>query len=149
MESGGDNMLIGEFQHNLDSKGRVIVPSKFRELLGETLIVTVGLDDNLLIYTTQQFEQTAKQLLSLPNTNRKARQMKAVTLGKATQCDIDSQGRILIPSPLIEAGNLKKNCVFVGLYDHIELWDKQAWENYYSEAAENIDEVAEDLTEFL
>ena len=142
-------MFIGGYQHNLDAKGRIIVPAKLRDELGEKVIVTAGLDKNLLIYTTSQFEEIAQKLLALPMTNAKARQYRAHTLGKAMEIEVDAQGRILIPSTLIKAGHLQKNCVIVGLYDHVELWDKDLWEAYYDNASAKIDDIAEDLTEFI
>lgn len=142
-------MFIGEYQHNLDAKGRIIVPAKLREELGNKMIVTAGLDNNLLIYTADQFEAIASQLMKLPKTNREARKYVAHTLGKASECELDAQGRILIPTPLIEAAQLKKNCVIVGQYDHVQLWDKELWENYYQDASSKIDDIAESLTEFL
>ena len=146
---GESVMFIGEYQHNLDAKGRIIVPVKFREELGDKMIVTAGLDGNLLIYTTDQFQETAQKLMNLPMTNAKARQYRAHTLGKASDCDLDGQGRILIPANLIQAAGLKKNCVIVGLYDHVELWDKEVWESYYQDASSQIDDISEGLTEFL
>lgn len=142
-------MLIGEYQHNLDTKGRIIVPAKLRDELGQNLIVTAGLDNNLLIYPTDQFNDMAKKVASLPRTNPYARQYQAQILGKAQDCDIDAQGRILIPATLIEAGQLKKNCVIVGLYDHVELWDKALWEAFYNSASSNISDIAQNLTEYL
>ena len=142
-------MFIGEYQHNLDAKGRIIVPVKLREELGVKMIVTAGLYKNLLIYTTEQFEEIASQLMKLPKTNARARQYVAHTLGKASECEVDAQGRILIPAPLVEAAQLKKNCVIVGQYDHVQLWDKELWENYYEDASSKIDDIAESLTEFL
>lgn len=142
-------MFIGEYQHNLDAKGRIIVPAKLRDELGSTMIVTAGLDNNLLIYTMTQFDEIAQKLAKLPMTNAKARQYRAHTLGKAQECEVDAQGRINIPDTLIKAASLKKNCVIVGLYDHVELWDKDLWEAYYNNASSQIDDIAEDLTEFI
>lgn len=142
-------MFIGEFQHNLDTKGRIIVPAKMRDELGSKMIVTAGLDKNLLIYTTAQFENIASKLMELPNTNAKARQYKAHTLGKASECELDNQGRILIPASLVQAAGLSKACVIVGMYDHVEVWDKANWDTYYTNASNDIDNIAESLTEFV
>lgn len=142
-------MLIGEYQHNLDAKGRIMIPAKLRDELGQDLVITAGLDKNLLIYTAQQFDEIAKKILSLPMTDPKARKYKAHTLGKAQNSTLDAQGRILVSTSLMEAANLSKNCVFVGLYDHVELWDKATWEAYYNDASAKIDDIAQDLTEYM
>lgn len=145
----GDNMFLGEYKHNLDAKGRITIPAKFREDLGDKLIITRGLDECLAIYTPEQMQEIYQQIRKLPNTSKLARQYTRTLTGRASNCDIDSQGRILIPSVLMKEANLTKECVFVGVADHVELWSKEIWDNYYQEASDSFEEIAEQITEFI
>ncbi|QIK70375.1 division/cell wall cluster transcriptional repressor MraZ [Erysipelothrix sp. HDW6C] len=142
-------MFIGEYQHNIDGKGRIIVPAKFREELGDTMIVTRWLDGCLAIYTLEQWQQVYENLKRLPSTKREARMYTHMIMSKAAECDIDNQGRIRIPSHLSQEAALTKNCVLVGVSDHVEIWDKERWDTYYATASENFEEIAESLTEFF
>lgn len=142
-------MFIGEYQHNLDAKGRIIIPARLRDELGDKMYVTLGLDNNLLIYTAKQFEQQAQEMLKLPSTNKFVRQYVATFAGRAQEAEIDNQGRILISSKLIESAGLVKKCVIVGKIDHVELWDADRWDEYYNAAADSIEDTAEKLTEYL
>lgn len=142
-------MFIGEYQHNLDSKGRIIVPSKFRDELHSTFILTRGLDGCLTIYSLEQWEKMFVELNKLPGTKKNARSYVRMLTSGATECTLDNQGRIIIPAFLAKAVNITKECVVVGVNDHIEIWDKQAWENYYIDASDNFEEVAENLSELI
>ncbi|CAM3614433.1 division/cell wall cluster transcriptional repressor MraZ [Erysipelothrix sp. HDW6B] len=142
-------MFMGEYQHTIDSKGRIIVPAKFRDELGETMIVTRWLDGCLAIYTQDQWLKVYENLKRLPSTKREARMYTHMIMSKAAECDIDGQGRIRIPSHLVKEATLEKNCVLVGVSDHVEIWDKDKWDNYYALASENFEEIAESLTEFF
>ena len=142
-------MFIGEYQHNLDSKGRIIVPSKFREELHTTFILTRGLDGCLTIYSLKQWEKLFEEVNKLPTTKRDARSYVRMLTSTATECTLDSQGRIQIPSFLSKPVNIAKECVVIGANDHIEIWDKTTWENYYLEASNNFEEVAENLSDLL
>lgn len=142
-------MFMGEYRHSLDSKGRIIIPSKFREELKEDFVVTRGLDGCLTIYTQEQWLQVFEQLKKLPNTKRETRLYIHMLTAKATVCNPDNQGRILIPVPLLEEASIEKECVVVGVADHVEIWAKDKWENYYKEAEESFEDIAEALTDFL
>ncbi len=142
-------MFMGEYHHKIDTKGRIIVPAKFREELGETMIVTRWLDGCLAIYTEEQWQQVYENLKKLPSTKREARMYTHMIMSKAAECDLDAQGRIRIPSHLSEEAKLKKDCVVVGVSDHVEIWDKERWDNYYALASENFEDIAESLTEFF
>lgn len=142
-------MFMGEYHHKIDTKGRIIVPAKFREELGETMIVTRWLDGCLAIYTEEQWQQVYENLKKLPSTKREARMYTHMIMSKAAECDLDAQGRIRIPSHLSEEAKLEKDCVVVGVSDHVEIWDKERWDNYYALASENFEDIAESLTEFF
>ena len=142
-------MFIGEYQHNLDSKGRIIVPSKFREELHTTFILTRGLDGCLTIYSLKQWEKMFEEVDKLPTTKKAARQYVRMLTSTATECTLDNQGRIQIPSFLSKPVNITKACVVLGANDHIEIWDKATWEAYYTDASNNFEEVAENLSELI
>ncbi len=140
---------MGEFQHSLDSKGRIIVPVKFRDELKESFIVTRGLDGCLTIYTQEQWAEQFEKLKKLPNTKKETRLYIHMLTAKATECTPDVQGRILIPTTLLKEAKLEKECVFVGVMDHVEIWAKDRWDSYYDEASKSFEEVAEKLTDFI
>ncbi len=142
-------MFIGEYQHSIDTKGRMIIPAKFREELQSNFIVTRGLDGCLTIYTIEQWAEIIAGLKKLPNTKKETRMYIHMLTAKATECTFDSQGRILLPSSLITEAKIEKECVVVGVMDHVEIWAKERWLNYYSEASESFEEIAEKLTEFI
>jgi MraZ protein len=142
-------MFIGEYKHNLDSKGRIIIPSKFREELHTTFILTRGLDGCLTIYSLKQWEKLFEEVNKLPTTKKAARQYVRMLTSTATECTLDSQGRIVVPSFLSKPVNITKECVVIGANDHIEIWDKQSWENYYVDASNSFEEVAENLSELI
>ncbi|MEG0076742.1 division/cell wall cluster transcriptional repressor MraZ [Anaerorhabdus sp.] len=141
-------MFIGEFRHNLDSKKRVIIPAKFREELGELFIVTRGLDGCLTVYTMEQWTLLLEQLKKLPSTKKETRLYVRSITSKATECECDAQGRIQLPSYLISEAAIEKECVIVGVADHVEIWSETRWEGY-QEGSESFEDVAEQLTDFL
>lgn len=142
-------MFIGEYKHNLDTKGRIIIPSKFREELHTTFILTRGLDGCLTIYSLKQWEKLFEEVNKLPTTKKAARQYVRMLTSTATECTLDSQGRIQIPAFLSRPVNITKECVVIGANDHIEIWDKTSWENYYVDASNSFEEVAENLSELI
>lgn len=142
-------MFMGEYQHNLDAKGRIIIPAKFREELGDTMVVTRWLDGCLAIYTMEQWNELYEKLKTLPSTKREARRFTHMIMAKASECNLDAQGRIRLPNPLIKEAELTKECVVIGVSDHVEIWDKEKWDDYYSIASESFEDIAEELTEFF
>ena len=142
-------MFIGEYSHNLDAKGRIIIPSKFREELHSSFILTRGLDGCLTIYSLEQWNKIFEEINKLPTTKKAVRQYTRVLTSNACECSLDNQGRILIPSNLSLPLNIKKECVIVGANDHIEIWNKDAWLAYFEEANANFEEVAENLSDLL
>ena len=135
-------MFIGEYQHNLDAKGRIVVPGRFREELHESFILARGLDGCLSIYSLKQWDKMFEEIDKLPTTKKAARQYIRMLTSTATECTLDNQGRILISSKLIALAGLKKECVFVGANKYIELWDQERWEAH-NESVESLDELAE------
>ena len=142
-------MFIGEYQHNLDTKGRIIIPSKFRDELHTTFILTRGLDNCLTIYSLEQWDKMFVEINKLPTTKKAARQYVRMLTSTATECTLDNQGRIQIPSFLSKPVNISKECVVIGSNDHIEIWDKATWDAYYADASNNFEEVAENLSELI
>ena len=142
-------MFIGEYQHNLDTKGRIIIPAKFRDELHTTFILTRGLDNCLTIYSLEQWDKMFVEINKLPTTKKAARQYVRMLTSTATECTLDNQGRIQIPSFLSKPVNISKECVVIGSNDHIEIWDKATWDAYYADASNNFEEVAENLSELI
>ena len=142
-------MFIGEYQHNLDAKGRIVIPGKFRDELHTSFILARGLDGCLTIYSLQQWEKLFEEVNKLPTTKKAARQYIRMLTSTASECTLDNQGRIQIPSFLARPVNISKECVVIGANDHIEIWDKDAWEEYYTTASQSFEEVAENLSDLL
>ena len=127
----------------------MIIPARFRDELGDRFIITRGLDGCLRTYTIQQWEAVFEQLKKLPSTKRETRMYIHMLTSKAAGCELDSQGRVLLPSPLVKEAAIEKECVVVGVADHVEIWAGERWDSYYSEASASFEDVAEQLTEFL
>lgn len=142
-------MFIGEYNHTLDSKKRIIMPAKFRSELGQVFFVTKGFDGCLTVYKKEQWENLLLKLEQLPNTKTEIRKYIRQITSRAIECECDNQGRIQLNIQLIEHADLVKDCVFIGAADHVELWSKDRWESYYDDSSDSFDEVAESLTEFL
>ncbi len=137
-------MLLGEYNHNLDSKGRVSVPSKFRDDLGMNFIVTKGLDNCLYAYSKEEWKVFEEKLKNLPSS---ARNFVRFFFAGATEVEIDKQGRINIPQNLREYANLSKDVCIIGVSTRVEIWDKQKWEEYITPDNMNIDEIASQMSE--
>lgn len=147
MVESGDFMLMGEFHHNIDEKGRIIIPSKFRESLGEIIIVTRGLEDCLFLYSEKKWSLIVSKLEKLPFTKKDARNFTRMFLSGATTTEFDKQGRIKINLPLQEYASLKKECVIIGVNDRIEIWSKDKWNTFMEESKNNLSEMADHLFE--
>ncbi|MDR2899870.1 MAG: division/cell wall cluster transcriptional repressor MraZ [Clostridiales bacterium] len=133
-------MFIGEHQHNLDAKGRMIVPAKFRDELGQTFIISKGLDKCICVYPLSEWKIIEDKLHSLPLADAGARRFQRFMLGGAFECEPDNQGRVIIPAPLREYASINKDLVSMGLGNRIELWSKDNWESYNSDDGNSIDE---------
>lgn len=135
-------MLLGEYSHNLDTKGRVSIPAKFRDDLGSSFIVTKGLDNCLFIYSKQEWTTFESKLKTLPLTNPNARNFIRFFFSGATECEIDKQGRINIPQNLREYAGITKEVYVIGVATRVEIWDKEKWDNYTSPENMDLDEIA-------
>ena len=139
-------MLIGEYDHSLDSKGRLIMPAKLREDMGEKFIITKGLDGCLFGFSQNEWENFETKLKTLPLTNKNARDFVRFFLSGAMECEIDKQGRFLISSNLRNVATLEKEVVIIGVGTRIEIWNKDKWEEYNSEENISADDIAENMT---
>jgi len=142
-----NDMLLGEFQHNLDSKGRIAMPAKFRQKLTGGAIITRGLDHCLFVFASKEWEILAQKLIALPLAQANSRAFVRLMLAGATDVELDKQGRILIPDYLREYAGLKKQAIVAGLYNRIEIWDSEAWRGYKTKTEASSDEIAEKLGE--
>lgn len=138
-------MFIGEYQHNIDPKKRLSLPSKFRGELGKKVVVTRGLDKCLFVYPMKVWEEIAGKLGTLPIGESTTRSFIRLMLAGATDVDIDGQGRVLIPDYLKSYAGLHKNVTVAGLYNRLEIWDETKWDAYKNKAGKNTDEIAEQL----
>lgn len=138
-------MFMGEYHHSIDDKGRLIIPSKFRTELGDKFIITRGIENCLFIYPEERWEANVHKLESLPFTKKDARNFTRFFLSGATVAEFDKQGRINITSPLITYAGIKKDCVVIGTGDRLEIWSKEAWEEFFDSASINMSDIAENL----
>lgn len=138
-------MFMGEYHHSLDEKGRIIIPKNYREELGESFIVTRGLENCLFVYAMSEWNKIVEKLKKLPFTKKDARNFTRFFLSGATVVELDKQGRINIASPLMDYASLEKDCVVVGVNDRIEIWSKDKWENFFQENQDNLSDIAENL----
>lgn len=139
-------MLSGEYSHNLDAKGRVILPARLREEIGDTFYVTRGFEGCLAVYSSSEFEKLGQAIGSLPGNMREVRKLQRIIITGAHQCEIDKQGRFVIPPTLREFASLEKELVIVGNGSHAEIWDSAKWNEYlYGEDSISLEEAAEAL----
>lgn len=140
-------MLIGEYLHTIDNKNRLSVPSKFRKELGSTIIVTRGLDKCLFLYTVEEWKVLAEKLAKLPWGKAETRSFVRTMIAGATDVEVDSLGRILLPDYLKVYAGLKEAATIVGLYNRVEIWNPELWNKYSEGAKESVEEIAEKLGE--
>lgn len=137
-------MFLGEYHYAIDEKGRITIPSKVRFDLGEQFILTRGLDNCLFIYPMKEWNQIIEKYKLLPNT-KDARNFMRFLLSGATICELDKQGRINISQPLINYANLTKECVIIGVNDHLEIFSEQNWTEFIKNNEGNFSEIADNL----
>ncbi|HBY21679.1 MAG: cell division/cell wall cluster transcriptional repressor MraZ [Clostridiales bacterium GWE2_32_10] len=140
-------MFIGEYEHSVDEKGRVLVPSKFRAKLGERFIVTKGLEACLYIYTMDEWTKFEEKLKALPFSSKDARKFTRFFLAGAEECEIDKQGRILIPANLREYAKLEKAITSIGVSNRIEIWSTDKWNEYNEDESFDASELAEKMAD--
>ena len=140
-------MLLGEYKHNLDIKGRMAIPAKFREKLATGAIITRGLDNCLFLFAKNEWEALAQKLVALPLAQANSRAFVRLMLAGAMDVELDTQGRILVPDYLRKYAGLKKQAIVAGLYNRIEVWDRETWERYKQKTESASEEIAEKLGE--
>lgn len=138
---------MGEFQHTLDEKGRMIMPVKFRDGLGPSFIMTRGLDHCVFVYPREEWGNLAAKLKTLPMTRADARSFVRFFFSGAAECELDKQGRVLVPTTLRDYAQLQRDVVLLGVSNRIELWDQEEWQRYASGAADSFADIAEKLVD--
>ncbi|NLD48982.1 MAG: division/cell wall cluster transcriptional repressor MraZ [Clostridiaceae bacterium] len=139
-------MFYGEYQHSVDVKGRVIVPSKFRDGLGEKFIITKGLENCLFAYSSEEWANLEAKIKSLPFTDKDVRAFVRFFFAGASECEVDKQGRILVPQNLRDYAGLEKDVYIIGVSNRVEVWDKNKWENYFEDENMSTDKIAEKMS---
>ena|SRR5690625_3538445 len=139
---------MGEHQHTVDTKGRMIIPSKFRAELGTRFIVTRGLDKCLFVYPQSEWKVIEEKLKSLPFTRSDARAFTRFFFSGAVECELDKQGRVNIPSNLLDYSHLEKDCVVIGVSNRVEIWSQAVWQEYFADSEESFNEIAEKIVDF-
>ncbi len=140
-------MFIGEYNHTVDAKGRMNVPAKFREDLGERFYITKGLDNCLFMFPESEWRVFEEKLKALPLTNRNARAFVRLFFAGATECTLDKQGRVNIPQPLRVHGQLEKEVIVIGVGTRVELWSESNWNAYNDPDNISYDDIAEQMAE--
>ena len=140
-------MLMGEYHHNIDEKGRLIIPSKFRNELGKEFIITKGLDKCLFVYSLTEWNKLIKQVDTLKFTKKNVRAFERAFIGGASQNEFDKQGRINITSPLVHYANIQKECVIIGVNERLEIWSLENFETFMEEHEDSLEEITENLFE--
>ncbi|NLY20946.1 MAG: division/cell wall cluster transcriptional repressor MraZ [Tissierellia bacterium] len=140
-------MFLGEFNHTLDSKGRIIVPSKFRESLGEEFVMTKGLDNCLFVFPKEEWKELENKLKQLPLTNKDARAFVRFFFSGASEASLDKQGRVLIPQNLRDHSRLEKDAVIIGVPNRIEIWSSDLWDEYTNDENLSYESIAEHMAE--
>jgi len=140
-------MFMGEYQHTIDPKGRLFIPVKFREDLGDSFVVTKGLDNCLFVYSLDEWKRLEARLKALPFTKADARAFTRLFFSGATECELDKQGRILLPANLRDYAGLDKEAVVIGVSSRVEIWSKERWDAYNEQAGAEYENLAEKLVD--
>lgn len=140
-------MFIGEYQHSIDPKGRVFMPAKFRDDLGEKFVVTKGLDNCLFVYPNEEWKSLEQKLRTLPLTSKEARAFIRFFFAGAAECEADKQGRILLPANLRDYAGLEKDLSIIGVSTRVEIWNRDAWESYNGESSMDQESIIEKMAE--
>ena len=138
-------MFMGEYSHSIDAKGRLIMPAKFREQLGNDFVVTKGLDECLFVYSNEEWKGIEEKFREIPLTTRDARKFARFFFAGASAVELDKQGRVLLPGVLRKFAGLEKDVVLVGVLSRIEIWDRKRWEE--GSEYEDMDEIAEHMAD--
>ena len=138
-------MLLGEYHHNIDDKCRLVIPTKFREELGDEFILTRGIEKCLYVYSKEEWNKLVSKLNTLPFTKKVTRTFTRFFYSGATACEFDKSGRMSITSPLVSYAGLVKECIIIGVNDHLDIWSSEAFENFMSDNSDIIEDIAESL----
>lgn len=145
-------MFIGEYYHSLDKKGRLIIPSKFREILSEKyedkFVITRGLDNCLFLYPPDEWREIERKIKNLPMSNKNVRAYKRYLTSGAVECVLDKQGRVMIPQNLRQYAHIEKDVVLIGVSEKIEIWGKENWQAYNKKTEESIEEITQEMSQF-
>lgn len=141
-------MLVGTYDHRLDSKGRLVLPVRFRQELGAVVVCTIGIDRCISLYATEKWEKMLEKLQQLPFSKGKSRDLMRLILSNASELQVDSAGRILVPSILREHAHLEADISLLGVNDHLELWDRNLWLEYRNRVMDVLPEIAEEVEGF-
>lgn len=140
-------VFMGEFQHSLDDKARITIPAKFRDELGASFVITRGLDQCLFVYPRKEWEVLEEKLRAMPLARGDARQFIRFFFSGAAECDLDKQGRIVVPANLREYAGITQECIVIGVGARMEVWDQEKWKQYSSGAADAFNELASGLVD--
>lgn len=138
-------MFFGEFRHSIDAKGRLSIPAKMRNQCGESVFITRGNDGCLALYTQDGWEEYYQGLQALPQKKKSTRIYMRLVTSLTSECEFDKLGRINIPLRLRQEGNLEKECIVVGVGDHVEIWNQEAWNQFYDDNKDSFDDISETL----
>ena len=138
-------MMMGEYHHNIDEKGRLIIPSKFRISLGEKFVITRGMEKCLFVYSMDEWNNLMNELNKLSFTKKNARTFMRMLLSGATECELDKSGRVNIPSPLTNYASINKECVIIGVNERLEIWSEDEFNNFFNENIDEFSDIAESL----
>jgi len=140
-------MFMGEYQHSIDGKGRIIVPSRFREELGESFIATKGLEHCLFLYPQSEWSLLEQRMHDMPLNKAETRAFLRLFLSGATECEIDKQGRVLLPVGLRNFARLKHDVVVIGVGKRVEVWAAEEWQQFCAEAEQSFEQIAENIVD--
>ena len=140
-------MLMGEYHHNIDDKGRLVIPTKYRMELGESFVLARGLEKCLYAYSMNEWNKLVEKLNTLPFTKKDARAFVRTFFSGATVCEFDKSGRINVTSPLVSYAGLSSRCVIIGVNDRLEIWDEESFNSYIDKTSESMEDIAENLFE--
>jgi len=138
-------VLVGEYRHTIDDKGRLILPAKFRNEFADGLVITKGFEKSLFVYSKTYWLGVAEKIQSMQMLSKDVRQLSRFFFGGACETSLDRNGRLILPPQLRSHAEIKKEVVFLGVYNRLEIWSKEKWEAYEAEAESSIEEVAEKL----
>lgn len=138
-------MFFGSYDHSLDNKGRLMIPSKMRDYAGSKVYIMKGFDGCLSIYREEEFQKQLESLSSLPFNQKSTRDVSRIALASVSELEVDSLGRIKLPIKLLSQYNIGKEVMVIGVLDHFEIWDRNAWDKYTSENENSYESKSEAL----